>query len=207
MFPVMDTSTHPCHWWPNSPDAATRSPISLRVGNRPLVYISMGTVNNKERAVVEFFIQAFAGRDEFVLLTTGNQFTPASLGNIPENIAIHPWLPQIAVVKRAALFISHGGLNSIHDALYFGVPLLLCPQQEEQTLNGSRVVDLGAGLMLHKKHLTIETVRQAATQLLTDDRFKTNARQIGETLRAAGGMAKAADEIEELLKEYANRIS
>lgn len=170
-----------------------------RVGNRPLVYISMGTVNNKERAVVEFFIQAFAGRDEFVLLTTGKQFSPESLGKLPENIAIHPWLPQIAVVKRAALFVSHGGLNSIHDALYFGVPLLLCPKQEEQTLNSSRVVELGAGLMLRKRHLTIETLRQTATQLLVDHRFKTNARQIGESLRAAGGMAKAADEIESLL--------
>ena len=171
-----------------------------RVGNRPLVYISMGTVNNQDQEMIKLFVSAFANRDEFVIITVGKRFTPETFGKLPENIAIHPWLPQIAVVKRASLFVSHGGLNSIHDGLYFGVPLLLCPQQEEQTLNSSRVVELGAGLMLRKKDFTIENFRRAVTQLLSDARFKTNAQKIGETFRTAGGMKKAADEIERLIK-------
>ena len=121
----------------------------------------MGTINNRDRTVVECFIRAFSGRDEFVMITTGHGFSKESFGNLPANIAIHGWLPQIAVLKRASLFITHGGLNSIHDGLYFGVPLLLCPQQEEQTLNATRVVDLGAGLLLPKGELTPETCRQA----------------------------------------------
>ncbi|HLF89493.1 MAG TPA: macrolide family glycosyltransferase [Anaerolineales bacterium] len=172
-----------------------------RVGDRPLVYISMGTVNNKNRSLVDFWIHAFAGRDEFVMLTTGNRFKPEDFGSLPENISIHPWLPQIAVLQKASLFINHGGLNSIHDGLYFGVPLLLCPQQEEQTFNASRVVELGAGLMLPKAKLTQENLRATADQLLTDPRFKTNAQRVGETFRAAGGMKKAADEIEALLEQ------
>ncbi len=172
-----------------------------RVRGRPLVYISMGTLNNKNREVIELFIQAFTNRDEFIMLTTGKRFTPESFGPLPENIAISPWLPQIAVVKRAALFISHGGLNSIHDGLYFGVPLLLCPQQAEQTLNAHRVVELGAGLMLRPKQLSLENLRQAATLLLTQAQFQQNAQKIGETFRAAGGMKKAVDEIEALLNK------
>jgi MGT family glycosyltransferase len=135
------------------------------------------------------------------MLTTGRRFDLDSFGPLPENIVLYPWLPQIAALKRAALFVSHGGLNSIHDGLYFGVPLLLCPQQEEQTLNSSRVVDLGAGLMLRKKHFTLENLQQAANQLLSDARFKENARALGETFRTAGGMKKAADEIEALLEK------
>jgi len=169
------------------------------VGERPLVYISMGTVNNQDRRVVETFIRAFTGADVFVMLTTGRRFSPDSFGDLPANIAIHPWLPQIAVVQRAALFINHGGLNSIHDSLFFGVPLLLCPQQEEQTLNAGRVVHLGAGLLLSKARFTPENLRAAARRLLSEPHFAMNARKIGETLRAAGGMAKAADEIEALL--------
>jgi len=173
--------------------------LFAQVGGRPLVYVSMGTINNQKRYLIDFFIQAFSGRDEFVMLTTGTRFSPDSF-SIPENIAIHPWLPQIAVVKRAALFITHGGLNSIHDGLYFGVPLLLCPQQEEQTLNASRVVELGAGLMLRPKQLTLENLRRTVTQLLTDISFRQNVQKLGETLRAAGGMPKAGDEIEAVLR-------
>jgi MGT family glycosyltransferase len=172
-----------------------------RVGNRPLVYISMGTVNNKDRELIGSFVRTFTDRDEFVMITVGDRFSPGSFGKLPENITIHPWLPQIAVVKRASLFINHGGLNSIHDGLYFGVPLLICPQQEEQMISGMRVAELGAGRMLRKEDLTIENVRQAASQLLSDTRFKTNAQKIGETFRTAGGMKKAADEIESLLKK------
>lgn len=172
-----------------------------RVGDRPLVYVSMGTINNKNRDVVELFVRSFAGRDEFVMLTRGNPFAPEAFGALPENISIHPWLPQIAVLKRASLFITHGGLNSVHDGLYFSVPLLLCPQQEEQTLNASRVVELGAGLMLQKTELTPVNLQQTMSQLLNDPRFKLNAQKVGETFRTAGGMKKAADEIENLLRE------
>ena len=175
-----------------------------RVGNRPLVYVSMGTVNNQDQEVVRQVISAFEGRDEFVMITVGKRFNPQAFGNLPENITIHPWLPQVAVVKRASLFLTHGGLNSIHDAMYFGVPLLICPQQEEQTLNGSRAVELGAGLMLRKKDFTTENLRHAVTQLLSNARFKRNSQKIGETFRTAGGMKKAADEIEMLLGSRMN---
>lgn len=170
------------------------------VGDRPLVYISMGTVNNRERELIEMFIRLFSRRDEFVMLTTGHRFSPESF-DLAENIAVHSWLPQIAVLQRASLFISHGGLNSIQDGLYFGVPLLLCPRQEEQTLNASRAVELGAGLMLRQKQLTAENFHQAVSQLLDEPRFKQKAAQVGETLRKAGGMKRAADEIEALLKQ------
>lgn len=170
-----------------------------RVGDRPLVYISMGTVFNKEREVVETFIRAFEGRDEAVMITTGRQFTPESFGSLPENISIHPWLPQIAVLKRAALFVSHGGLNSVHDGLYFGVPMLLCPQQEEQTMNAGRVVDLGAGLLLRKEQFNVEALRAGADRLLTDPRFRIQAEKIGKTLRTPDRLREAVDEIEDLV--------
>ncbi len=170
-----------------------------RVGDRPLVYISMGTVNNRDRDVVAKFIRAFSGRDEYVLITTGNGFDAESFGGLTDNISVHPWLPQIAVIKRASLFISHGGLNSVHDGLFFGVPLLLIPQQEEQTLNASRAVELGAGLMLRPGQVQVESIRRLADRLLAEPAFGAKARRIGETFRTAGGMSKAADEIETLI--------
>jgi len=98
------------------------------------------------------------------------------------------------------LFITHAGLGSVHDGLYCGLPLLLVPQQEEQTITARRVVALGAGLLLKKKEVNAETIRERAARLLAEPRFGREAQRIGETLRAAGGAARAADEIEGMLR-------
>ena len=169
------------------------------VKGRRLVYISLVTVINKDTALFRTCIEAFAGSDDFVIMSTGNGFSPAALGELPENITVHSWVPQIEVLKRASLFITHAGLNSVHDGLYFGLPLLLVPQQEEQAFTSLRVVELGAGLMLKKAEVNANSIRANATRLLVDPRFKLEATRIGDTLRAGGGMTRAADEIESLL--------
>jgi MGT family glycosyltransferase len=107
----------------------------------------------------------------------------------------------VDVIKHAALFITHAGLNSVHDGLYFGVPLLLIPQQMEQYATAMRVVELGAGLMLQPEQVTAESIRTKAERLLSDPHFKTEAAHIGETFRNAGGMTRAVDEIEALLQK------
>lgn len=114
-------------------------------------------------------------------------------------MAIHAWVPQKEVLQRAALFITHGGLNSIHDGLTLGLPLLLIPQQEEQTFNAMRVVELGAGLMLKPRQVSAGRLRASAQRLLAEPQFALASRRIGDTLRAAGGAPKAANEVEALL--------
>lgn len=166
---------------------------------RPLVYVSLGTLNNQDRTFFQTCIEAFRGADVFVVISTGRRLPPESFGTLPENIAIYPWVPQSQVLKRAALFISHGGLNSIHDGLSLGLPLLLIPQQEEQTLNAMRVVELGAGLMLKRAQVGVGRLRAEAMRLLAEPQFRIAAQRIGGTLRAAGGAERAADEIEALL--------
>jgi MGT family glycosyltransferase len=172
-----------------------------RVQGRRLIYVSLGTLNNDDVPFFETCIKAFADSENFVIMTTGKRIAPESFGTLPENTAIYDWVPQVEVLKRASLFISHGGLNSVHDSLYLGVPMLLVPQQAEQTINAMRVVELGAGLMLKKSQITSEIMRDTATRLLQKSNFKTQAKQIGETFREAGGAARAADEVETLLRK------
>jgi MGT family glycosyltransferase len=181
-------------------DAPTDDSFSFeRVKGRKLVYVSLGTINNNDIAFFRACIDAFAGSEHFVILTTGNAIRPEAFGTLPENIAVYGWVPQFDILKRASLFISHAGLNSVHDGLYFGVPLLLVPQQGEQFMIGERVVELGGGLMLKKSQVNAETLRTNAARLLSDARFKTEAQKIGETFRTAGGASKGADEIEALI--------
>ncbi len=146
-------------------------------------------------------IEAFTGGDHFVMMTTGGRIQPDAFGTLPENVAVYEWVPQVEVLKRAALFISHGGMNSVHDSLYFGVPLLVVPQQFEQTINAMRVVELGAGLMLKKGQVNTQAIHDSAVRLLTESHFKAQAEHIGNSLRSAGGAVRAADEVEGLLSK------
>jgi MGT family glycosyltransferase len=135
-----------------------------------------------------------------LLISTGRRFAAKEFGALPPNVAVRPWVPQAEVLKRAALFVTHGGLGSVHDGLYCGVPLLLVPQQSEQTITARRVVELGAGLLLKQEEVNDETVRGCAARLLAEPDFQREAQRIGETLRAAGGAARGADAIEGLLR-------
>jgi MGT family glycosyltransferase len=175
------------------------SPVRPASWCSSLIYVSLGTVNNDNSAFFRTCLAAFADAEEFVIISTGGRIAPESLGVLPENMAIHSWVPQSEVLRRAALFISHGGLNSIHDGLTLGLPLLLIPQQEEQTFNAMRVVELGAGLMLKKPRVTAERLRASAARLLAEPQFAAASRRIGDTLRTAGGVTRGADEIELLL--------
>lgn len=167
---------------------------------RPLIYVSLGTVINENKSFYELCIAALGGMPYDALITTGGRFSPEQFGVLPENITIKSWVPQSQVIQQTDLFITHGGLNSVHDGLYCGVPLLVVPQQAEQTFNAMRVVELGAGLMLQQNALTASALRDSVNQLLSDGRYKAQAQHIGETLRSAE-MTGAADEIEKMMQE------
>jgi MGT family glycosyltransferase len=185
-------------WTLNEPATSDPFPFEKAQG-RQLIYISLGTINNDDAAFFKACIEAFTGSDYFVVMSTGNGISPESFGTLPENIIIRSWVPQIEVLKRAALFVTHAGMGSLHDGLYLGVPLLLVPQQAEQTINALRVVELGAGLMLKKAQIGAEAIRTHAAQLLTNPDHKSAAERIGDSFRAAGGAASAADEVERFL--------
>lgn len=187
-------------WTPYEPRRAEAFSFE-RVGERRLVYVSLGTLNNENIAFFKACIEAFTGCGEYVMMTTGDRLEPESLGALPDNVAVYRWLPQVEILKRASLFISHGGLNSVHDSLYYGVPMLLVPQQLEQTWNAERVVELGGGLMLKPKAIRAQAIRDGATHLLNGVGYRDAAKRIGDTFRAAGGAPKAADEVEKMIKQ------
>jgi MGT family glycosyltransferase len=104
-------------------------------------------------------------------------------------------VPQLAVLRRASLFVTHGGMNSANEALYFGVPLIVYPQVHDQLIVARRVDELRAGKALHGP-VTSDGLRRAADEILADSRYRERATAIGATLRRAGGAPRAADELE-----------
>jgi MGT family glycosyltransferase len=170
-----------------------------KIQGRKLIYVSLGTLISNNPTFFKACIDAFRDTDYFVVMSTGNRISPESFDSVPDNIVIQSWVPQIFVLKRASLFVTHAGLNSVHDGLYLGVPLLLVPQQAEQTFTAMRVAELGAGLILTKAQTAPEAIRVSARRLLGEPSFKQEAEHIAASLHTGGGIPRAVDEIEQLL--------
>jgi MGT family glycosyltransferase len=166
---------------------------------KPLIYISLGTINNNN---ANFYRQCFAAFADHVgqfVLSAGNRVDIASLGTPPANFKVFPFVPQVELLPKVDLFITHGGMNSVHEGLYHGVPLVVLPQQAEQALVAAQVVRMGAGVALATKppfgKVTVEQLRGAVDQVLSNPTYKQAAVKVGESFKAAGGYQRAADEI------------
>jgi len=180
---------------PPMPDASSEVefPFDALDTERPVIYVSLGTVFNDNPSFFQRCIEAFEESDYQIVMSLGKRLSPEALGNIPANFIVRPYVPQSEVLKRADLFITHGGVNSVHQALYHGVPLLFFPQQVEQALVAARIAELGAGYLVRKP--SVSAMRSAATLLLSDKSYRRQATTLGASLKAAGGVQKAADAI------------
>jgi MGT family glycosyltransferase len=173
-------------------------------GEGPLIYISLGTIFNDQ---VEFYrtcFRAFGDTSFRVVLSTGAKVDRQLLGQAPDNFLVQEFVSQLAVLERASVFLTHAGMNSASEALWHGVPLLMFPQHGDQHLVAARVLELGAGLSLTPAEIDPRQLREFADRLIQDLRFRTAARCIGESFRAAGGYLRAADEILALARKPAS---
>ncbi|MEV0951871.1 macrolide family glycosyltransferase [Promicromonospora sp. NPDC050249] len=165
----------------------------------PVLYASLGTVFDGSPGLLRTFATALAPLAGTVVVATGHT-DPADLGSLPANVLARRSVPQLQVLDQAALFVTHGGMNSVNEAMQAGVPTLVVPQGADQPLVAQRVVDLGAGLALRTEDATAETVNTLARRLLDEPRFREAARRQRDAQREAGGWVRAADELERYLE-------
>lgn len=170
----------------------------IRKTREKLVYISMGTVNNDMLPLYRSCIAALKDSGFQVILSIGNQVDISRFGKLPEGIAVHPSVDQIAVLEKTDVFLSHCGMNSASEGLYYGVPLVMLPKTTEQGGVAARVEQLGAGMMLNKT--TPEAIREAVNTVLRDPTYRENAARIAEGFRSCPGAKGAADKIESCCK-------
>ena len=163
-----------------------------------LVYISMGTVNNDMLPLYQACIEAVKGTHWQVILSVGDQVDAGKLQELSENVFVHSTVDQIAVLEKADAFLTHCGMNSASEGLYFGVPLVMLPQTSEQGGVAARVEQLGAGLRLKKT--TPEAIRGTLETVMNDPSYRDNVKKIAESFRASGGAKAAADCIEDCLR-------
>jgi MGT family glycosyltransferase len=126
-----------------------------------------------------------------VIISTGNETDINRLGEIPSNCIVKNTVDQIAVLKSTDVFITHCGMNSVSEALYYGVPLVLFPQSPEQQGVSNRVCELSAGIFL--KDTSPETIRNTVKTALSKQELKDGAGVIKNSFRNCGGASEAAD--------------
>lgn len=161
----------------------------------PLVYVSLGTLFNADATFFRHCFEAFGDLDARVIMSIGSNVSQASLGPAPANFDVQQFVPQLEVLQHASAFVTHGGMNSVSESLYYGVPVVVIPQMGEQEVVGRRVEQLGAGLYVAKAKATAATLRDGVEQLLAEDRYRQQAAVVRESFQAAGGVARAADAI------------
>jgi MGT family glycosyltransferase len=169
--------------------------FALAAGPGPLVYISLGTLFNVDVAFYRTCLEAFGDTGERVVLSVGTDTEVETLGPIPRNVVVRNYVPQLEVLRRADAFITHGGMNSVSEALWYGVPLVVIPQAADQFFVAQRVEALRTGVVLDKRRVTPKVLREAVMEVLADENLPARCQAIGDSFREAGGCVRAADEI------------
>ncbi len=161
----------------------------------PIVYISLGTLLNTSAAFFRKCIEAFRNEPVSVILSIGRTVRKEQLGEIPDNIFIYPHVPQLKILQRASLFITHGGMNSVNEALYYGTPMLVIPVGNDQPRVARQIEDLHLGKYLRRKGLTSSMLREQARMVLQDTSWQERLFLFQERSREAGGNAAIAEMI------------
>lgn len=163
--------------------------------DKKVIYISLGTIFNNSIEFYECCFKAFCNMNVKVIMSVGRKIDISIFKNIPSNFIVRNYVPQLEVLKYADVFITHGGMNSTNEGLYFNIPLILIPQSVDQPFVANRVAELGAGIVIEKDRITPEALNKCVAEILSDDNFKLNSEKIGESLREAGGYKVGVDEI------------
>jgi glycosyltransferase, MGT family len=171
-----------------------------------VIYISMGTINNKCLDFYRNCLQAFSGSVAKVVMSVGKKVDIKDLGEIPDNFIIRNYVPQLEVLKNTDVFISHGGLNSVSESLYYSVPIVAIPQANDQPMVAKRLVELGAGVSIKMEEATPQFLKEKSDMLLENDSYKEAAQRIGKSFREAGGYKAGADYIMDFVNRKKGQV-
>lgn len=177
---------------------STTATLELPSGDAPLLFISLGTVFND---CLEFFqstFEAFGGKDCRVLLAIGHRVDPKSLGLVPDNFLVKAHVPQLEVLPHTSLFLTHGGMNSVQESIWNGVPMVVFPQMPEQAQTAQRVAELHMGIAFHEREsLSPQKLIEAAYTVYNDETYASQVRAMRTHAQNAGGYMRAADLVEQ----------
>jgi UDP:flavonoid glycosyltransferase YjiC (YdhE family) len=164
--------------------------------DRPTVLACLGTVFNKTPGVLEAIIEALRGEQLNLIVVFGEFEDPARFGPEPPNVRLVPCLSQPRLLPHCDLLITHGGFNSVKEALAEAVPMVVVPITADQPYSAERCAALGVGRVVAPDSRTPNAIRDAALTVLGDPSYSSNARDFQAQMAALPG----PDQLVELLE-------
>ena len=161
---------------------------------KPLVYVSMGTVINDRPDFYSKCIEALKDENVEVIISCGKDVDANSLGALPDNIKVFPYVDQLDVLSRTSVFITHCGMNSVSESLYMASSMAFYPQTNEQEAVARRAYEIGAGEYLRDD--SVDGIKKTVRTLLADPKYLRAAKACSDDFRSCPGVKGAADFIE-----------
>ncbi len=161
---------------PPFPLQIKKQEIPYKTMKSPIIYISLGSIISN-RGFCKMCIRAFRDSEFTVILNTG-RIDPNSLGKIPSNIFAYSFVPQIEVLGKADVFLTHCGMNSVNEAMSLGVPMIAMPFVNDQISNAKRVVELGIGKRVRSFPSRGKEIYNTAKSILNDNKIKKQLSRI-----------------------------
>jgi zeaxanthin glucosyltransferase len=182
-------------------NSASREPTAFpfeKLTGQPLIYASMGTLQNRLDWVFKNIAEACVGLDVQLVIALGGGSCPESLPDLPGAPLVVGYAPQLELLQKATLTITHAGMNTAVESLSNGVPMVAIPIANDQPGVAARIAWTGAGEVMPLSKLSGSKLQAAVKRLLTEDSYKKNAVRLQTAIRHAGGASRAADIVEKV---------
>jgi zeaxanthin glucosyltransferase len=180
-------------------DFESSDPIAFpweRLDGRPLIYATMGTLQNGIKGIFHTIAAACDGLDAQVVIALGRKGAPIPT-NLPGDPIVVDYAPQVDLLKRASLLVCHGGLNTVLHGLSVGIPMVLMPAATDQPGVGARVKHLGAAETIPVRRANPRKLRAAIETVQSNPSYRANARKIQDSLKELAGVSHTADIVEQ----------
>jgi len=180
----------------------SREPASFpyeKLTGQPLIYASLGTLQNRLLWIFEMIAEACVGLDAQLVIALGRDTELESLPEFPANTLVVGYAPQLELLQKATLTITHAGMNTTLESLSNGVPMVAIPITNDQPGVSARIAWTGTGEVVLLKGLSVPKLRGVIEQVLRENSYKKNALRLQEAIRQAGGVQRAADIIEQVV--------
>jgi zeaxanthin glucosyltransferase len=186
-------------------DEAARLSVEFpwdQLDGRPLIYASLGTTLKSEPGTFRLIAEACDGLGVQLVIALGGRRDPEIFQDMPGRPLIVREAPQLELLKRAEIVITHAGPNTVFETLTQGKPMIAIPKTFDQPAIAARLAWLGAAIVLRPGKLSVQEIRSALSMVLSDPSYHDAAKGIQAKIRSAHGLERAADLIEQALRSH-----
>lgn len=149
------------------------------ISNPIFVLVSFGSQPRRFESSINDFVNVLAKvaahfqTCQFAVLNM-KQGAFRGTNSVPANLHFFGFLPQLTLLRKSRLFITHGGFNSIKEAIFCSVPMIVMPLNPrfDQFANAERVQALGIGIKADIRSVSPSQLKNKIEQVLYSDSFR-----------------------------------